>query len=152
MRDLTAFNHRLATTFGAGYVACWDAVAGRFAVDTPTVDGRTVRQYWGWFTDPVTRTPIDADPDTGLHPYRDLDASAQDEIVRNLHRSNIGHTGDGLRDWSQELQAKRTFNADLAKRKRKQRAQTWADLIAEVDIRRPGWLKDHQHGQKVSRG
>lgn len=143
MRDLSTFNRRLATTFGAGYVAGYDANAGRYYVDTPTVTGRTVRQFWAWFVD-AQGMPIEPHPETGLHPFRDLDESAQEVIVRNLHQSNIGVTGYGDKDWGDQIAANLAENRSIARGRRRQRAQDWADMVSSMDIRRPGWLKEHQ--------
>lgn len=142
MRDLTAFNARLASTFGAAYRSYWNAAVGRYAVDTPTADGKTVVQFWCQFYDPTTLEPLEADPVTSLHPYRDLDEVAQEEVIRNLHRSYIGKTGHGLRDWDLNAQVSRKHNADLKKAKLRARADTYADLIAEVNSGRP-YLKHH---------
>lgn len=137
-----AFNRRLALTFGAGYVMRWDDTVKRYALDSPTATGGTVTQWWGWFRD-AKGQPIEADFETGLHPFRDLDQTAQDEIVRNLQRSYIGQTGDGRTDWARHAAERRQFNDALVRQRQKARAQTFADVLAEVDLRRP-WLKHHR--------
>lgn len=151
MSDLDSFNRRLALTFGAGYRMFWDDVTKRWTLESPSADGRTVYQPWGWFKD-ANGVRLQPDPVTGLHAYRDLDATAQEEIIRNLHRSNIGFTGDGVRDWAADEAARRQHNADIVTKSRKQRAQAFADMIASVDIRRPGWLKDHRPKKRTPQG
>lgn len=142
MRDLTAFNRRLQTTYGADWCAYYDETAGRYAVKSLSVSGREVTQFWCRFHDATTGAPLAPDPITGLHPYRDLDEQAQEEMIRNLDRSYIGSTGYGEVDWMRTLQARRVHNASVFRQKVKQRAQQFADLLSSFDIRRPGWKKE----------
>lgn len=143
MRDLTAFNQRLQLTFGSDWVARWDDVAKRYAIDSLSAAGQKVSQYWGWFRD-ANGQPLAPHPVTGLHAYRDLDEAAQEEIVRNLHRSYIGETGDGAIDWARDEAKRRAHNQGIIQQSRKAKAAAFADMIASMDIRRPGWRKDHQ--------
>lgn len=138
------FVERLQRSFpGEDWVVRWNEVVSRWEFIGRSAAGRPVSQFWGWFYDPATGTPLDPDPITGLHPFRDLDPVAQDEAIRNLQRSFIGQTGDGAQDWELYMQARRDHNTALRKQRTKARAQLFADLLTAFDIRRPGWKKDH---------
>jgi hypothetical protein len=137
-----AFNARLATTFGAGYVMRANETVQRYELISPSAEGRPVSQFWGWYRDPKTGTPIEPDPVTGLHPYRGLDSHAQEAIIANLQRGYIGRTGYGLKDWAHYQRQNLAHNREVMRRARQGRAQRYVDLIHEMNLSRP-WLKHH---------
>lgn len=155
MREPPAgFVQRLQQTFGSDWGVRWNDVVRRWEITSTSAAGQPVSQFWGWFYDQKTGEPVMPDPVTGLVPYRGLDAGAQEELVQNLHRSYIGKTGDGLRDWAGYMTELRAFNQELTRSRRRAKAELFADMIAEVDIRRP-YLKHHtgtKRGRAVARG
>lgn len=139
-----AFVERLRTTFpGEGWTCSWDPDVGRWRISGLSASGSPIHQWVCWYRDATTGEPIAPDPATGIHPFRELDQSCQDEVIRNMQRSFVGRTGDPLKDWSLFQQANRRHNQALMKARAKERANTFADLLRETDVRRPGWLKHH---------
>ena len=69
------FNRRLALTFGSDYQMRWNETVHRYELLSPTASGGTCSQFWCWFYDPQTGQPTVPDV-TGLHPFRELDATA----------------------------------------------------------------------------
>jgi hypothetical protein len=109
--------------------------------------GREVSQFYGWTRNPLTGEPIKPDSYTNLHPFRDLDPTAQDEIFAACQQTFIGKekdaTGDGLHDYAKRISRLTNENYALFAARKREAAQNIADTVAEMDIRRPGWLKDH---------
>ena len=109
--------------------------------------GREVSQFYGWTKNPLTGAAIQPDSYTTLHPFRDLDTRAQEEIIAACQETFIGNekdaTGYGFHDYEKRVRRLTNENYDKYDRARRQAATDWADAVAEVDIRRPGWLKDH---------
>lgn len=106
-----------------------------------------VSQFWGWFKNPLTGVKIEPDPVTGLVPFRELDFTAQAEILKNLEESFIGNRHDGAKDWETWSRDRIVYNKRLDVAKRRTRAENYATTLAEVDLRRP-WVKYHQRSKK----
>ena len=106
-----------------------------------------VSQFWGWFKNPLTGVKIEPDPVTGLVPFRELDATAQAEVLKNLEESYIGNRFDGAKDWESWSAERMKFNTELDKAKRKQKAEDYAYSLQQVDLRRP-WVKFHKRAKK----
>lgn len=130
---------------------------GRWEFIFLSAAGRPVSQFWGWGRNPLTGAPIEPDPATGLYPFRDIaDQATQDEIIRNCETTFIGNelshvTGHGLRDREQHMRARIAGNAALVKQKAKQAGDDFADMVAEMDLRRP-WLRFHSPEYKKLKG
>lgn len=105
--------------------------------------GLEVSQFYGWEVNPLTGAAIDADPLTGLLPFRDLTPDAIAEIIARGDQSYIGNRHDGARDWRDSFQQKMRHNRDIRVKNWKQRGDDFAYLIKQVDLKRP-WVKHHQ--------
>lgn len=136
------FVRRLHAAFPDFVDLRWNTHFSRWEFIFLSAAGRPVSQFWGWTRNPLTGEPIAPDPDTLLPPFRDLDASAQEEIMRNCEQTFIGNRADATRDWRGRFRAVREHNESLRAARHKQRGQDFADMLAEFDIRRPGWLKE----------
>lgn len=139
----TAFVRRLRAAFPDFVELRWNTHFDRWEFVFLSAAGRPVSQFWGWARNPLTGAPIAPDPITLLPPFRDLDASAQEEILRNCEQTFLGNRADAHRAWGDKFRATTAHNEALRTARRRQHAQDWADAIAEFDIRRPGWLKEH---------
>lgn len=106
--------------------------------------GLPVSQFFGRQTNPLTGAVIEPD-EFGLLPFRDLDDSACHEILASCDSTYLGNREDGVRDWKEKSDVARRYNAELRRRSAKQRGEDFAYLIQQMDIRRPGWVKDHPH-------
>lgn len=143
------FVAQLRATFGAGHDVRWNEAVSRWEIISPSADGKPCSQFWGWFYDPVTRQRLEPDPVTGLLPFRDLDATAQGEILRNMEASFIGHPEEGG-SWHQRYRTRTRFNQALHRAKVRQRAVNFADMIHEVNLARP-WVKHHSGPARARR-
>jgi hypothetical protein len=132
---------------GTDWDVRWNDELHRWEFTSLSAAGRPVSQFWGWFKNPLTGEPIPPDPVTGLAPFRDLDATAQVEALQNLERSFLGNREDGAGTWVKQFQARHRFNESLKAASRRERAEGFATLIKEVDLKRP-WLK---HGTIAKR-
>jgi len=142
------FVQRLKSTCGSDWNVLWNDLLGRWQFDSLSAGGKVVSQFWGWYKD-QHGNPLEPDPVTGLYPFRDLDLTAQDEAIRNLQKTYIGKTGYGLIDWNKFQKSNIAYNQAVMQQRAKRRATLFADLIREMDIRRP-WLKHHS-GSKAER-
>ena len=142
MREPPAdFVARLKLQCGSDWDVRFNEHVGRWEFQSNSASGMRVSQFWGWYYNPLTGAKIEPDGVTGLIPFRDLDMAAQVEILDNLEKSFIGNREDGAKDWETYSGDRIRYNKRLTERKRKQRAEDWADVISEVDLRRP-WLSD----------
>lgn len=149
-----AFIAELKRRFGSGYDARYDLKKQRFVIRTPTMRGPPIEQVWGWFHDPTRSTwnatsrqfehpPVPVDAETGLPPFRELDARAQLEILDAMEKTYLHNRHDGHASWAKRGEATQAYNQQLQQAAAKQRAVDYADMVTEFDIRRPGWLKTH---------
>lgn len=136
------FRAELKRRFGTEYDVRWNDAVSRWEFITPSVAGVPVSQFLGWKKDPKTGKPLDADPVTGLYPFRDLDADAQREVLRNMERSSLINPHDGAGSWKKKVKQTMEHNRQVHRRNVRQAAEAYADAIAEVDLRRP-WIKHH---------
>ena len=143
MREPPAdFVVKLKAQCGSDWDVRFNVEVGRWEFQSNSASGMRVSQFFGWYVNPLTGTKIEPDPVTGLVPFRDImDVSTQEEILDNLEKSFIGNRVDGAKDWETYSGDRIRYNKRLTERKRKQRAEDWADVISEVDLRRP-WLSD----------
>lgn len=125
----------------------WNDALSRWELVSDSVGGQPVSQFWGWFVDPNTGQRLAPDPVTGLYPFRDLDASGQLALLANLER---GFQLRGASSWRDKIGQRTAWNATERRARVKQRAQTFADLIAECDLRRP-WKKEYERRKGAGR-
>lgn len=141
-RDLSAFNARCRAAFPDFVEARFNEAVGRFEVVTLSAANMPVSQFFGWFRNPITGEKIEPDYVTGLVPYRDLNDDAQNEVFANLEKSFIGNAHDGAGTNANDIARRRAHNEALRRTRLRQRAETIANVIKEVDLNRP-WVKFH---------
>ena len=152
MREPPAdFVVKLKAQCGSDWDVRFNEHVGRWEFQSNSASGMRVSQFWGWYYNPLTGAKIEPDGVTGLIPFRDLDMAAQVEILDNLEKSFIGNRVDGAKDWETYSGDRIRWNRRLTEKKRKQRAEDWATVIAEVDLRRP-WLSDAYLDKRKARG
>jgi hypothetical protein len=125
----------------------WNDALSRWELISDSLGGQPVSQFWGWFVDPNTGVRLAPDPVTGLYPFRDLDGAGQLALVANLEK---GFQLRGASDWRTKIAQRSRWNAEQRALRVKQRAQTFAELIAECDLRRP-WKKEHERRRGANR-
>lgn len=141
------FVARLRLQCGSDWDVRWNLAVQRWEFLSTSAGGIQVSQFWGWFKNPLTGEKIEPDPVSGLVPFRDLDATAQAEILQNLEASYIGNRHDGAKDWETWSGDRIRYNKAVDTKRRKEKANDFADIISEVDLRRP-WVKYHQRARK----
>lgn len=94
-------------------------------------DGVPRSQFWGQFYDPVTREPIEPDPVTGLHPFRDLDDAAMREALANLAKTFVGNPYDGAGSTREEVRRRIEANKAESRRRYQAAGEAFADMAAE---------------------
>lgn len=148
-----AFVRELQQRFGSEYTVRWNTLVSRWEFVTPSAVGRPVSQFWGWYytveKDGTKRT-LEADPVTGLHPFRDLDRRAQLEVLDALERTYIGNRHDGPGTWKEQYRRANAHNAAVTRTGIRQAAETYADVLNEVDMRRP-WLRNPRWERQQAR-
>jgi hypothetical protein len=112
-----------------------------------SVAGVETSQFLGWYKNPLTGQAIEPDPVTGLLPFRDLDDTAQAEILENCKRTFLGNRADGAGTWQRQFDQARAHNTHMRKESARKRGEDFAYLISQMDLRRP-WVKYHQRGAK----
>lgn len=120
---------------------------GRWEFITLSAAGRPVSQFYGRDRDEQTGAPIEPDPVSGLLPFRDLDPTAQHEILENMRRTFIGNRHDGPGTWSRKAERARAHNNELRRARARERAEDYAYMLQQVDLRRP-WVKFHRRGKQ----
>lgn len=143
------FVARLKALCGADWDVRYNEEVCRWEFLSNSAGGMRVSQFFGWFKNPLTGEKIEPDPVTGLAPFRDLDPTAQAEILKNLEESYIGNRVDGAKNWEQWSGDRIRFNRALDAAKRRKRAEDYAYSLTQVDLRRP-WLRYHQRSKKPS--
>lgn len=118
----------------------WNDAISRWELISDSVGGQPVSQFWGWFVDPNTGVRLSPDPVTGLYPFRDLDVAGQLALISNLEK---GYQLRGAASWRDKIQQRSAWNATERRARIVQRANTFAELIAECDLRRP-WKREHE--------
>lgn len=141
------FVRRLRAAFPDFVDLRFNDVVGRWEFVFLSAAGRESSQFFGWTKNPLTGEQIKPDSYTNLYPFRDLDPTAQEEIFASCQQTFIGRekdaTGDGLHDHTKRILRLTDENYELFRKRKREAAQNWADAVTEMDIRRPGWLKDH---------
>lgn len=120
----------------------FNVTLGRWEFVFLSVVGRPVSQFFGWDRNPVTGEPLQADPATGLLPFRDLDAVAQAEILKSCRDTYLAKDA-AVQTWADKAKDARRHNVELRRKKARQRGEDFAYMIQQVDLRRP-WVKYHQ--------
>lgn len=138
---------RLKALCGADWSVRYNEEVCRWEFLSTSAGGMRVSQFFGWFTNPLTKEKIEPDGVTGLLPYRDLTPDAQAEILKNLEVSYIGNREDGAKNWEEYSGQRINYNNAINARVRKQRADDFAYSLQQVDLRRP-WVKYHPRGGK----
>jgi hypothetical protein len=106
--------------------------------------GRPVSIIYGWDRNPLTGATLEPDPVTGLLPFRDLTPDAQAEIIRIGDATNMARDA---RDWRDYMHQRSRYNRELRKKSAAERADDFAYMIQQVDLRRP-WMKHHKRQAK----
>lgn len=140
------FVRQLKMQCGSDWDVRFNTHVNRWEFLSLSAGGIQVSQFLGWTRNPLTGAKIEPDPVTGLTPFRELDATAQAEILRNLERSYIGNRFDGSSGWKDHSRKVTEYNKALDANRNRKRGETFADLIKEVDLRRR-WKKDHVRNQ-----
>jgi hypothetical protein len=141
------FVQRLKLLCGSDWDCRWNIEVGRWEFLSTSAGGMRVSQFWGWFRNPLTGAKVEPDPMTGLVPFRDLDLTAQNEILKSLDETYIGNREDGARDWEKWSGDRIRYNMELDKAKRRKKAEDYAYALQQVDLRRP-WVKFHKRDKK----
>lgn len=123
----------------------WNTELNRWELVSLSAANRPVSQFWGWFHHPVTGATIEPDPVTGLVPFRDLVARHdQQALIDNLERGYRFKRGSDFQTWRQQVEGRSAWNLEQRRARVKQRAQDYAYMIQQCDLRRP-WRKFHEH-------
>ena len=140
-----AFVRELKRRFSDVQDLRWNDAVNRWELVSLSAANRPVSQFWGWFYDPFTKAKIEPDPVTGLVPFRGLDTPHdQAELIANLENGYRFKRGADGHDWKSHVANRSTWNAEEKKKRIKQRAQDFAYMIQQCDLRRP-WRKFHEH-------
>jgi hypothetical protein len=144
------FVAELQRRFGPEWGVKWSELLSRWVVFGPTADGRIVDQTWGWYRKWNAETkayePVDPEP-TGLPPFRELDLEAQGEIIANMERSYVFNRAEGDTTLKQRFARIGAENDAKKAASRVRRGELYRLLLNEVNIKRPGWKKEHQRAQ-----
>lgn len=141
-----AFVAELKRRYGSDWDVRYNTHLCRWEFESLSAGGMRVSQFLGWSRNPLTGEAIEPDPVTGLLPFRELDETAQAEILRNLEVSYIGNRVDGAASWKQYQHDRIEYNKALDRKKRREKADDYAYAITQVDLRRP-WIKHHVRNQ-----
>lgn len=155
-----SFGAVLARRYGTEWGCLWDAKIQRYVVTGRSAVGRPTREVFGWFHDPTRsgwnaetlrfeHPPVPVDPDTGLPPFRELDAQAQREIIEAMERTYVASPA-GAGTWAGAVRARREHNDQLYRTRVRQKAEDVATILSEVDLRRP-WVKFHRGPARARR-
>ena len=141
------FVRRLKALCGADWDVRYNEEVHRWEFLSTSAGGMRVSQFLGWFTNPLTGERIEPDPITGLLPFRDLTPDCQEEVLKNLEASYLGNREDGAGTYKRQFEQRMRFNRDIRIASARKRGQLYADLIAEVNLARPGWKKEHERNK-----
>ena len=109
----------------------FNATVGRWEFLLVSADGVLRSQFFGrfyWVRADGQRVPIQPDPETGLHPFRDLDDAAIEEVCVNLEASFIGNRYDGVRSTRQEVLRRHRSNEAMRTKFYREAGELWADM------------------------
>lgn len=140
--DLTHFIARCRAAFPDFVTARFNDAVGRYEIITKSTVGREVSQFFGWFNNPMTGAPIAPHEVTGLLPFREFDTDAQGEVFRAMQATGIDNRHDGKGTHRADQAARREKNRILTAARLRARVETIANVVKEVDLRRP-WVKFH---------
>lgn len=126
----------------------WNDTASRWEFVFTSAAGQPVSTFYGWTRNPLTGEAIGIDPETGLTPFRDLDAAAQAEIIAVGEATYIGNRVDKDFTWRARTKRIMAENDAAHRARRRVHAEDFAYALQQVDIRRPGWRKDHQPAKR----
>ncbi len=132
------FREELRRRFGADCV--WDATVSRWAIDSPSQDGKIVRQLVVWRFDPRTGEPLTARPGE-LLPFRELTMDCMRDILQNMERTSLTNPM-GAGSWRQHIAQVVRHNEAVSEAHIRKAAELFTLGLAEVDLKRP-WLKFH---------
>lgn len=140
-----AFVRRLHEEFPDFVDLRWNLAVSRWEFIFRSAANRPSSIFYGWDRNPITNKPVGPDPVTGVPPFRDLTPDAQLEIIAIGKKTFLGNREDGAKDWKTKHGTIREFNSRKRLKSAADRAQNFADLIADVakTVGRPGWLKEH---------
>lgn len=152
-----SFGAELAKRFGAAWGCLWDAKIQRYVVTGRSAAGYPTREVFGWFYDPNVSSwnpdtlrfehpVIPVDRETGLPPFRELDAQAQAEIIDAMEKTYLANRHDGAGTWQKQRRQVTAHNEQRSAAVRRQDAVDYADMLSEFDLRRP-WLKHWSRNQ-----
>lgn len=123
----------------------WNDAVQRWELISLSAANRPVSQFWGWFYDPFTKAKIEPDPVTGLVPFRDLwHPSERAELLANLETGYRFRQGADGSNWKEHVRNRSQWNDAERKKRLKARAENFAYMIQQCDLRRP-WRKFHEH-------
>lgn len=137
-----AFVAELKRRFGSDQDVRYNTQVGRWEFLSLSAGGMQVSQFLGWTVNPLTGEKVEPDPVSGLLPFRELDAEAQAEVIRNLEKSYIGNRHDGAGSWREHQTKTIEHNREIDRKKRREKAEDYAYAIQQVDLRRP-WVRYH---------
>ncbi len=112
----------------------FNALVHRWEFILTSADGVPRSQFWGQFYQvrgDGTRVPLEPDPVTGLHAFRDLDDAALEEACGNLERTFIGNRYDGAGTTRREVLRRHRANQEQAKRHYRHLGEAWADRFID---------------------
>ena len=105
---------------------------GRWEFLLTSADGVLRSQFFGqfyWTRADGTRVPVAPDPATGLHPFRDLDDAAIEEVCGNMERTFIGNRYDGSRNTREEVRRRHRENEAMRAKHYREAGELWADMF-----------------------
>jgi hypothetical protein len=141
------FVAELQRRFGAQWTVKWSDLYARWVVVGPSASGQLVEQVWGWYRkwNPA-RNAYEPVPvgDDGIPLFRDLDFEAQGEILANMERSYLFNRHDADQSIAKRMARISRENERTRVTNVQRRAETYRLLLNEVNIKRPGWRRQHQ--------
>lgn len=119
----------------------YNAALARWEFVLRGADGIPRSQFWGWYRNPFNGQPIEPDPVTGLHPFRELDDDAMSEALANLAKTFVGNPYDGAGDTRSEVMRRYRQNKAEARKRYMAAGENFADMAAERGhrLRGAGW-------------
>lgn len=106
-------------------------LVGRWEFRLTSADGVLRSQFFGqfyWTRADGTRVPLTPDVESGLHPFRDLDDAAIEEVCANLESSFIGNRHDGVRSTREEVRRRHRANEALRAQRYRDAGELWVDM------------------------
>lgn len=116
----------------------FNEAVGRWEFVLTSADGIPRGQFWGVFRNPITGEPIEPDPVTGLHPFRELDDAGMREALANLEKTFVGNPYDGAGSPKKEIRRRMAQNREEGQRRYRQGGVDFADMVSERGARLRG--------------